>query len=143
MATGTPQMCIRDSYHMDYKPPKEAGKCDRCGGELVIRKDDQPETILERLKVYHELTEPLKDYYKGTGKLVIVEAVSYTHLDVYKRQGKGSPEYWVAVVKPGRVMFEIGGVSEELAREAMRLAMHKLPIKCKFVKKEENGGEQA
>ena len=56
--------------------------------------------------------------------------------------GKGSPEYWVAVVKPGRVLFEIGGVSEEVAREAMRLAMHKLPIKCKFVKKEEMGGEQ-
>ena len=50
--------------------------------------------------------------------------------------GKGSPEYWVAVVKPGRVMFEIGGVSEELAREAMRLAAYKLPVKCKFVKKE-------
>ena len=49
--------------------------------------------------------------------------------------GKGSPEYWVAVVKPGRVMFEIGGVSEEVAREALRLAMHKLPVKCKFVKK--------
>ncbi len=49
--------------------------------------------------------------------------------------GKGSPEYWVAVVKPGRIMFEIGGVSEEQAREAMRLAMHKLPIKCKFVSK--------
>ena len=47
--------------------------------------------------------------------------------------GKGSPEYWVAVVKPGRVMFEIGGVSEELAREALRLAMHKLPVKCKIV----------
>ena len=47
--------------------------------------------------------------------------------------GKGSPEYWVAVVKPGRVMFEIAGVPEETAREAMRLAMHKLPIKCKFV----------
>ncbi len=56
--------------------------------------------------------------------------------------GKGSPEYWVAVVKPGRVMFEIGGVSEELAREAMRLAMHKLPIKCKFVTKKEQDGEQ-
>ncbi|MCM1487570.1 MAG: 50S ribosomal protein L16 [Firmicutes bacterium] len=55
--------------------------------------------------------------------------------------GKGAPEYWVAVVKPGRVMFEIAGVSEETAREAMRLAMHKLPIKCKFIKKEE-GGEQ-
>ena len=55
--------------------------------------------------------------------------------------GKGAPEYWVAVVKPGRVMFEIAGVPEETAREAMRLAMHKLPIKCKFVKKAE-GGEQ-
>ena len=51
--------------------------------------------------------------------------------------GKGSPEYWVAVVKPGRVMFEIAGVDEELAREAMRLASMKLPIKCKFVTKAE------
>ena len=51
--------------------------------------------------------------------------------------GKGSPEYWVAVVKPGRIIFELGGVSEEKAREAMRLAMHKLPIKCKFMKKED------
>ena len=50
-------------------------------------------------------------------------------------KGKGSVEYWAAVVKPGRVMFEIDGVSEELAREAIRLAMHKLPIKCKFIKK--------
>ena len=49
--------------------------------------------------------------------------------------GKGSPEYWVAVVKPGRVLFEIAGVPEELAREAMRLAAHKLPVKCKFVVK--------
>ncbi len=56
--------------------------------------------------------------------------------------GKGAPEYWVAVVKPGKVMFEIAGVPEETAREAMRLAMHKLPIKCKFVTKEEQGGEQ-
>ncbi len=55
--------------------------------------------------------------------------------------GKGSPEYWVAVVKPGRVMFEMGGVTEEQAREAMRLASHKLPIKCKFVKKEADGME--
>lgn len=55
--------------------------------------------------------------------------------------GKGSPEYWVAVVKPGRVMFELAGVSEEVAREALRLAQHKLPVKCKFVKREEVGGE--
>lgn len=58
-------------------------------------------------------------------------------------KGKGSPEYWVSVVKPGRVLFEIGGVPEDLAKEAMRLAMHKLPIKCKFVAKETTGGEQS
>ncbi|MBQ2697568.1 MAG: 50S ribosomal protein L16 [Clostridia bacterium] len=51
--------------------------------------------------------------------------------------GKGSPEYWVAVVKPGRVLFEISGIPEADAREAMRLAMHKLPVKCKFVKRED------
>ena len=55
--------------------------------------------------------------------------------------GKGSPEYWVAVVKPGRVMFEIAGVSEEVAREALRLASHKLPIKTKVVTRTEEAGE--
>ena len=61
--------------------------------------------------------------------------------EVRMGSGKGSPEYWVAVVKPGRVMFEIAGVTEAQAREAMRLASHKLPVKCKFVKKGEEGGE--
>lgn len=55
--------------------------------------------------------------------------------------GKGSPEKWVAVVKPGRILFELAGVSEEIAREAMRLAAHKLPIKTKFVVRDEVGGE--
>ena len=55
--------------------------------------------------------------------------------------GKGSPEYWVAVVKPGRSMFEMDGITEEVAKEAMRLAGHKLPIKTKFVKRGEEGGE--
>ncbi len=55
--------------------------------------------------------------------------------------GKGSPEYWVAVVKPGRVLFELAGVSEEVAREAMRLAAHKLPVKTKFIKRQELGGD--
>ena len=55
--------------------------------------------------------------------------------------GKGSVEYWAAVVKPGRVMFEMAGVSEEIAREALRLASHKLPVKCKIVKKEVNEDE--
>lgn len=62
--------------------------------------------------------------------------------EVRMGSGKGAVEYWVAVVKPGRVMFEIGGVSEELAREAMRLAANKLPIKCKFITKQKMGGEQ-
>ena len=55
--------------------------------------------------------------------------------------GKGSTEYWVAVVKPGRVMFEIAGVSEEIAREALRLAMHKLPVKCKIASRQELDAE--
>lgn len=55
--------------------------------------------------------------------------------------GKGNPEYWVAVVKPGRVMFEMAGVDEVTAKEALRLAMYKLPIKTKFIKREEVGGE--
>ncbi len=63
-------------------------------------------------------------------------------LETRMGKGKGAPEYWVAVVKPGRVMFEIGGVDQELAREAMRLAANKLPIKCKFITKQEMGGEQ-
>ena len=57
--------------------------------------------------------------------------------------GKGSPEYWVAVVKPGRIMFEIAGVPEDTAREALRLAMHKLPVKCKFVAREDEVGGEA
>jgi len=56
--------------------------------------------------------------------------------------GKGAVEYWVAVVKPGRVMFELSGVADEVAREALRLAMHKLPVKCKIVKKEEVSGDE-
>ncbi len=55
--------------------------------------------------------------------------------------GKGSPEYWVCVVKPGRVLFEMDGVTKEIAQEAMRLAGHKLPIKTKFVEKNAEGGE--
>ncbi|MGP7819280.1 50S ribosomal protein L16 [Niallia sp. 01092] len=62
-------------------------------------------------------------------------------LEVRMGSGKGAPEGWVAVVKPGKVMFEVAGVSEEIAREALRLAAHKLPVKCKFVKREEIGGE--
>lgn len=54
--------------------------------------------------------------------------------------GKGTPEYWVAVVKPDRIMFELAGVPEELAREALRLAAHKLPVKCKFIRKEDQAG---
>ena len=61
------------SYHVDFKPSSKGEVCDKCGGKLVIRKDDQPETVKERLKVYHESTEPLCDYYKKAGKLTVIE----------------------------------------------------------------------
>ena len=87
-------------------------------------------------------------YIKRGGKVWIKifpdKPVTQKPAETRMGSGKGSPEYWVAVVKPGRIMFEIAGVSEELAREAMRLAMHKLPIKTKFVTRkdfEEVGGE--
>ncbi|MGN0521486.1 MAG: adenylate kinase [Eubacterium sp.] len=62
-----------NSYHIDYKKPAVDGVCDACGGELIQRKDDAPETVQARLAEYHELTEPLKDFYSKLGKLVIVE----------------------------------------------------------------------
>ena len=82
-------------------------------------------------------------YMKRGGKvwINIFPNLSLTKKPLETRQGKGkgNPEVWVAVVKEGKIMFEIAEVSEEIAREALRLASHKLPIKCKFVKKEESG----
>ena len=77
-------------------------------------------------------------YMKRGGKvwINIFPHLSITKIPLETRMGKGQPEAWVAVVKKNKIMFEVGGVSEEIAREALRLAMHKLPIKCKFVKKE-------
>ncbi|NGQ97192.1 50S ribosomal protein L16 [Brevibacillus sp. SYP-B805] len=84
-------------------------------------------------------------YIRRGGKVWIKifpdKPVTQKPLEVRMGSGKGSPEHWVAVVKPGKIMFELAGVPEEVAREAMRLAMHKLPIKCKFVKREEVGGD--
>lgn len=80
-------------------------------------------------------------YIKRGGKIWIKifpdKPITQKPAETRMGKGKGSPEYWVAVVKPGRVMFEMSGVSEEIAREAMRLAIHKLPIKCKFIMKTE------
>lgn len=61
------------SYHIEYKKPAKEGICNACGASLIIRKDDKPETVLDRLNVYHEQTEPLKEFYCGKGKLVTVE----------------------------------------------------------------------
>lgn len=74
-------------------------------------------------------------------KLFPHKPVTKKPADTRMGSGKGAPEFWVAVAKPGKVMFEIAGVPEETAREAMRLASHKLPCKCKFVKREEGVGE--
>ena len=84
-------------------------------------------------------------YTKRGGKVWIKifpdKPITARPADTRMGKGKGNVDYWVAVVKPGKVMFELAGVSEDVAREAMRLAANKLPVKCKFVKKEE-GGEQ-
>ncbi len=80
-------------------------------------------------------------YIKRSGKVWINifphKPVSKKPAETRMGSGKGNPEYWVAPVKPGKVMFELAGVSEPVAREAIRLAAHKLPIKCRFVKREE------
>jgi large subunit ribosomal protein L16 len=84
-------------------------------------------------------------FMKRGGKvwIKIFPQKSYTKkpLDVRMGSGKGAPEGWVAVVKPGRILFEVGGINEEVANEALRLAGHKLPIKTKIVKREEVGGD--
>ena len=84
-------------------------------------------------------------FCKRAGKVWIKifpdKPVSKKPLETRMGKGKGAPEFWVAVIKPGRVMFEIGEVPEETAREAMRLASNKLPIKCKFVTKQGTDGE--
>ena len=89
------------------------------------------------------MTRSIKRGGKVFIKIFPHKPVTKKPAEVRMGSGKGAPEYWVAVVKPGRVMFEIDGVAEEQAREAMRLASHKLPIKCKFAIKEntEKGGE--
>ena len=61
------------SYHIEFKKPKTEGVCDACGGALVIRKDDEPDTVHDRLDIYHKQTEPLKNYYKESGKLITVQ----------------------------------------------------------------------
>ena len=80
-------------------------------------------------------------YVKRGGKVWIKifpdQPVTAKPAEVRMGSGKGAPDYWVAIVKPGRVMFEVSGVPEEVAREALRLAMHKLPCKCKILKREE------
>ncbi len=83
----------------------------------------------------------ITNYLKRGGKVWIRifpdKSVTQKPAETRMGSGKGSPEYWVAVVKPGRVMFEIAGVPEPLAIEAIRLAAHKLPVKCRFVKRDE------
>lgn len=87
----------------------------------------------------------LTRYIKRGGKVWIKifpdKPVTKKPAETRMGSGKGNPEYWVAVVKPGRIMFELAGVSEDVAREAMRLAAFKLPLKTRFVKREEVGGE--
>jgi large subunit ribosomal protein L16 len=88
------------------------------------------------------LTRHIKRGGKVWIKIFPDKSVTAKPAETRMGSGKGSPEHWVAVVKPGRIMFEVTGVEEELAREAIQLAAHKLPIKCKFIKREEAGEAQ-
>jgi len=85
-------------------------------------------------------------YIKRQGKVWIRifpdKSITAKPAETRMGSGKGAPEYWVAVIKPGRILFEMGGVPEKIAREAMRLAAHKLPIKTKFISREETEGGQ-
>ena len=78
-------------YHVKYNPPKDGSRCDKCGGELIVRKDDAPETVKNRLKVFHAETEPLKDFYKKLGNLKLVEGnqpIEYATRDILAALGE-------------------------------------------------------
>ena len=87
------------------------------------------------------MTRSIKRGGKVWIKIFPDRPITSTPAETRMGKGKGAPEYWIAVVKPGRVMFEMAGVSEEVAKEAMRLAAHKLPVRTKFLVKSEAGGE--
>ena len=102
-------------------------------GVLSMARAMHPDSVGSQFFIMHKNSPHLDGAYAAFGK--IIEGMTRMG------SGKGSPEFWVAVVKPGRVMFEIAGVSEEVAREALRLASHKLPIKTKIVARTEEAGE--
>ncbi len=136
----------RVKYRKQHRPRNMAGKANK-GNEVTY--GDFGLQALEPAWVTNRQIEAariaINRYIKRGGKLWIKifpdRPITVKPAETRMGKGKGSPEYWIAVVKPGRIMFELSGVTEEVAREAMRLAAHKLPIKCKFVKREEIGGE--
>ena len=140
----------RVKYRKPFSAPRIKGNAKR-GAEVVFGefglKALEPKWITARQIEAARIT--LSRFIKKKGKLWIRifpdKAITKHPAETRMGKGKGAPEYWVAVVKNQKVMFEIGGVSEEEAREALRLAQHKLPIKTKIIAKEapetENGGE--
>ncbi len=136
----------RIKYRKQHRPRNMAGNANK-GNEITY--GDFGLQALEPAWVTNRQIEAariaINRYIKRGGKLWIKifpdRPITVKPAETRMGKGKGSPEHWIAVVKPGRVMFELSGVNEEVAREAMRLASHKLPIKCKFVKREEIGGE--
>ena len=126
-------MCIRDRPTSDFIT-KTLSKITLIGAIFLAIVAGLP--IILGLSLIH-----ISRYIKRGGKVWIKifpdKPVTEKPAGTRMGSGKGSPEYWVAVVKPGRVLFELADVSEETAREALRLASHKLPVRCKFVKREE------
>ncbi len=136
----------RIKYRKQHRPRNMEGNANK-GNEITY--GDFALQALEPAWITNRQIEAariaINRYIKRGGKLWIKifpdRPITVKPAETRMGKGKGSPEFWIAVVKPGRIMFELTGVTEEVAREAMRLAAHKLPIKCKFVKREEIGGE--
>ncbi|WP_031517203.1 50S ribosomal protein L16 [Desulfofalx alkaliphila] len=134
----------RVKYRKQHRPRKLSG---RAKGGVEIQFGEYGLQALEPGWITNRQIEAARiamtRYIKRGGKVWIRifpdTPITQKPAETRMGSGKGAPEHWVAVVKPGRIMFEIAGVAEETAREAMRLAAHKLPVKCKFVKRGEVG----
>lgn len=133
----------RTKYRRTHRLPYEGnsrGNTELHFGEFGLQAQEGAWITLQQIEAARVA---MTRYMKRGGKIWINifphQSLTKIPLETRMGKGKGQPEVWVAVVKKNKIMFEVAGVSEEVAREALRLAMHKLPIKCKFVKRGDNG----
>jgi len=136
----------RTKFRRPHRPRKLTGKAQKGNtvtyGEYGLQALEPGWITARQIEAARiAMTRSIKRGGKVWIKIFPDRPITSTPAETRMGKGKGAPEYWIAVVKPGRVMFEMAGVSEEVAKEAMRLAAHKLPVKTKFLVKSEAGGE--